>query len=107
MIRSFHYASRVAGGRLARDLTLSGDRAQLEPLLTLWYRAISGTFLRTYLEVAGDAPFLPADRDELVALLDFMLLEKAIYEVGYEADNRPDWIDVPAQGVIDILEVGH
>jgi maltose alpha-D-glucosyltransferase/alpha-amylase len=106
MIRSFHYASRVAGGRLARDLTLSGERAELDPLLTLWYRAISGAFLRSYLEIAADAPFLPTDRRELTALLDFLLLEKAIYELGYEADNRPAWIDVPAQGLVDILEVG-
>jgi maltose alpha-D-glucosyltransferase/alpha-amylase len=105
MIRSFHYASRVAGARLERDLTLSGERGQLEPLLTLWYRAISGAFLRSYLATAGVAPFLPTDRAELKALLDFALLEKAIYELGYEADNRPDWIDVPAQGLIDLLEV--
>jgi maltose alpha-D-glucosyltransferase/alpha-amylase len=105
MIRSFHYASRVAGSRLARDLTLSGERAELDPLLTLWYRAISGAFLRSYLEIAADAPFLPTDRRELTALLDFLLLEKAIYELGYEADNRPAWIDVPAQGLVDILEV--
>jgi maltose alpha-D-glucosyltransferase/alpha-amylase len=104
MIRSFHYASRVAGGRLARDLTLSGERAELDPLLTLWYRAISGAFLRAYLDVAADSAFLPQDRHELTALLDFLLLEKAIYELGYEADNRPAWIDVPAQGLIDILE---
>jgi maltose alpha-D-glucosyltransferase/alpha-amylase len=107
MIRSFHYAARVAGSRLERDLTLSGDRAEIDPLLMLWYRAISGAFLRSYLDAAGDAPFLPEDHDQLVALLDFLLLEKAIYEIGYEADNRPDWIDVPAQGVIDILEVGR
>jgi maltose alpha-D-glucosyltransferase / alpha-amylase len=105
MIRSFHYASRVAGGRLARDLTLSGERAEIDPLLTLWYRAISGAFLRSYLDVAADAPFLPQNRSELTALLDFLLLEKAIYELGYEADNRPDWIDVPAQGLVDMLEV--
>jgi maltose alpha-D-glucosyltransferase/alpha-amylase len=107
MIRSFHYVSRVAGDRLTRDLALSGDRGELESLLNLWYRAITGTFLRSYLEVAQDAPFLPADRDQLVALLDFALLEKAVYEIGYEADNRPGWIDVPAQGVINILEAGR
>jgi maltose alpha-D-glucosyltransferase/alpha-amylase len=107
MIRSFHYASRVAGSRLMRDLTLTGDRSSLEPLLTLWYRAISGAFLRSYLEVAGDAAFIPRDRAHLRALLDFLLLEKAIYELGYEADNRPAWIDVPAQGVLEILEAGR
>jgi maltose alpha-D-glucosyltransferase/alpha-amylase len=103
MIRSFHYASKVAGIRLVRDLTLSGERAAIDPLLTLWYRSISGAFLRSYLDVAGEAPFVPQDRDELAALLDFLLVEKAIYELGYEADNRPTWVDIPARGVLDLL----
>jgi maltose alpha-D-glucosyltransferase/alpha-amylase len=107
MIRSFHYASKVAGSRLERDLTLAGERAALDPLLTVWYRSISGAFLRSYLAAADGAGFLPADREQLAALLDFLLLEKAIYELGYEADNRPDWIDVPAHGLVDMLEVAR
>jgi len=105
MIRSFHYASKVVGAHTNRDLTLAGERADIDPLLTSWYRAIAGAFLRAYLDAAGDAPFLPADRDQLAALLDFLVMEKAIYEIGYEANNRPDWIDVPAQGLLDLLEV--
>jgi maltose alpha-D-glucosyltransferase/alpha-amylase len=107
MIRSFHYVSRVAGMRLARDLTLAGERAALDPLLALWYRAISGAFLRSYLLAADGAAFLPTEREQLAALLDFLLFEKAIYELGYEADNRPDWIDVPANGLVDMLEVSR
>jgi maltose alpha-D-glucosyltransferase/alpha-amylase len=103
MIRSFHYASRVAGSRLSRDLTLADEQARLDPLTTIWFRSISGAFLRSYFEAAADGGFLPTDRDELSALLDFLLLEKAIYEIGYEADNRPAWVDVPARGVLDLL----
>jgi maltose alpha-D-glucosyltransferase/alpha-amylase len=103
MIRSFHYASRVASSRLARDLTLADEQSRLDPLTTLWYRSIAGAFLRSYLEAASAGRFLPADREELSALLDFLLLEKAIYEVGYEADNRPTWIEIPARGVLDVL----
>ncbi|HVX68552.1 MAG TPA: putative maltokinase [Mycobacteriales bacterium] len=103
MLRSFHYASRVAGSRLSRDLTLADEQARLDPLTTLWFRSIGGAFLRSYLEAAADGAFLPTERDELSALLDFLLLEKAIYEVGYEADNRPAWIDVPARGILDLL----
>jgi maltose alpha-D-glucosyltransferase/alpha-amylase len=104
MIRSFHYASRVAGSRLARDLTLADERARIDPLLDVWYRTISGAFLRSYLEYAEAGSFLPVERGELSALLDFLLLEKAIYEVGYEADNRPAWLGVPVQGILDLLE---
>jgi len=94
MIRSFHYASKVAGNRVSRDLIPSRERAALDPLLTLWFRSVS-------------AAFLPVDRDELARLLDFLLFEKAIYELGYEANNRPDWVDVPAQGLIDMLEANR
>ncbi|HVW80475.1 MAG TPA: putative maltokinase [Mycobacteriales bacterium] len=103
MIRSFHYVSRVAGDRLSRELTLPDERALLDPLTTLWYRAITGAFLRCYLAVAAEGSFLPVSHDELGALLDFFLLEKAIYELGYEADNRPAWVDIPARGVLDLL----
>jgi maltose alpha-D-glucosyltransferase / alpha-amylase len=107
MIRSFHYASKVAGQRLSRDLIPSRDPAALDPLLTLWFRAVSGAFLRSYLATANGAAFLPADRQELAGLLDFLLFEKAIYELGYEANNRPDWVDVPAQGLVDMLGPSH
>jgi maltose alpha-D-glucosyltransferase / alpha-amylase len=107
MIRSFHYASKVAGNRLSRDLIPSRARAALDPLLTLWYRSVSGAFLRSYLVTADGASFLPTDRGELAGLLDFLLFEKAIYELGYEANNRPDWIDVPAQGLVDLLEASR
>jgi maltose alpha-D-glucosyltransferase / alpha-amylase len=107
MIRSFHYVSKVAGNQLSRDLIPSRERAALDPLLTLWYQAVSGAFLRSYLATADGASFLPADRDELGRLLDFLLFEKAIYELGYEANNRPDWVDVPAQGLVDMLEASR
>jgi maltose alpha-D-glucosyltransferase/alpha-amylase len=104
MIRSFHYASRAAAMRLSRDLTESFQPVALEHWVTLWYRWVSGTFLRCYLEEVDGAGFLPDDRAQLWALLDFFLLEKAVYELGYEANSRPDWVDIPAQGILDVLD---
>jgi maltose alpha-D-glucosyltransferase/alpha-amylase len=106
MIRSFHYASRAAALRLSRDLPPSLDPLALESWLTLWYRWVSGTFLRAYLEVTADAGFLPTDERQLSGLLDFFLLEKAIFELGYEANSRPLWIDIPARGILEILDAG-
>jgi predicted trehalose synthase len=71
--------------------------------LILWYRTVAGTYLNAYLDSAGGAVFVPDGRADLGSLLDFLLLEKAIYEVGYEANSRPDWIDIPAQGILDLL----
>lgn len=61
-------------------------------------------FLRTYLEHAAPAPFLPHSRAELAILLDAYLLEKAIYEVGYELNNRLAWVQIPLRGILQLLE---
>ena len=66
----------------------------------------SGTFLRSYLQLTADAGFLPLDEQQLSGLLDFFLLEKAVFELGYEANSRPEWIDIPAMGILDILDSG-
>ncbi len=47
--------------------------------------------------------FIPADQAGFDALLECALLEKAVYELGYEANSRPDWVDVPARGLLTIL----
>ena len=104
MIRSFHYAGRVAAGQLTGDLAGGVAAEALDPLLGLWYPAVAGMFLRSYLETVGGASFLPADQEQLATLLSFHLLEKAVYELGYEANSRPDWVTIPAQGILDLLD---
>ena len=49
------------------------------------------------------ADFIPRDREELKILLDAFLLDKAIYELAYELNNRPDWVAIPLQGVSQVL----
>ena len=61
--------------------------------------------LDSYLEVAAVSPHLPSSPAELECLLDFFRLEKAMYELGYEVNMRPTWVDVPARGILDLL--GH
>ena len=51
-------------------------------------------------------PLVPADRDDLALLLDTSLLEKAIYELAYELNNRPDWVAIPLRGIRDLLDAG-
>ncbi len=105
MIRSFHYASRAAALQLGRSLRGAEDPTVLEPWLTLWYRGVTGTYLHAYLTAAAGASYLPGDERQLSALLDFLLLEKAVYEIGYEAESRPEWVSVPAAGVLELLEL--
>jgi maltose alpha-D-glucosyltransferase/alpha-amylase len=102
MLRSFHYASyaalfgQVAGVR-------PEDFPALEPWAHFWYTWVSVAFLKAYLAVAKDEHFLPKDPIELQVLLDAYLLEKAVYELGYELNSRPDWLKVPLRGLLQLL----
>ena len=57
-----------------------------------------------HLAEAGQGTFLPRTRQELQVLLDIYLLEKAIYELGYELNNRPDWVKIPLRGIQQLLQ---
>jgi len=102
MIRSFHYAAHAAAAPLAEEVASSSDPEVLAPLLSCWYRSVSVVFLSAYLDQAGPVPFVPP-AEQLPLLLDFLLLDKAIYELAYEVNSRPTWVDIPAQGILDLL----
>ena len=50
------------------------------------------------------APSWPADWHAADRLIDLLQLEKALYEIGYEAANRPAWLIIPVRGVARILD---
>jgi len=107
MIRSFHYAAHFGLRRLEeRGTVRSEDRAALEPWAQYWYVWVAATFLRGYLEGAAGTSFLPRADRELEGLLTIYLLEKAVYELGYELNNRPDWVHLPLAGIRRLLEAG-
>ncbi len=97
MIRSFHYAANSV--LLQNSSIRREDISKLEPWADLWYYYISGVFLDTYLDTVEDSSLLPKERGNLEILLDCYLLEKAIYELGYELDSRPDWVGIPIKGI--------
>jgi maltose alpha-D-glucosyltransferase/alpha-amylase len=68
-----------------------------------WHKWVSATFLKTYLEIAGNAIFIPKGKEELALVLDVYLLDKAIYELGYELNNRPTWVRIPLDGIAQLL----
>jgi maltose alpha-D-glucosyltransferase/alpha-amylase len=104
MLRSFHYAAYSALlDREASGVVRPEDIPILEPWARFWYLWVSAAFLKAYLAEAGQASFIPQSREELQALLDAFLLEKAIYEVGYELNNRPEWVRIPLQGILDLV----
>lgn len=91
MLRSFDYAAH----------TVLAQRAEQAEA---WVECVSGAFLSAYLAKAKGSSFLPASERELRMLLDVCLLEKVVYEVCYELNNRPDWVAIPLRGITRILD---
>src|SRR5207249_2038161 len=60
-----------------------------------------------YLHAMGESPVVPRRQDELSKLLSVLVLEKAVYEVDYELNNRPDWLRIPLRGVIQEIKHHH
>ena len=105
MLRSFDYAARaVLLGHAEAAPIRKEDREALLPWATFWTRWVSAAFLRSYLETAAAAPLLPRDREKLATLLNTYLLEKALYEIGYELQSRPEWLPVPLDGIERLLD---
>jgi maltose alpha-D-glucosyltransferase/alpha-amylase len=105
MLRSFHYAAYSALTALEKQgMVQPESRPYLEPWANLWYVWVCAIFVKIYLaQTAGDG-FLPNTREEIEILLDALLLEKAIYELGYELNNRPDWVKIPIHGIMQLLQ---
>lgn len=103
MLRSFHYAAYAAYFTRTQD---GAPGPHLERWARFWQLWVSVAFLQTYLKVAGAAAFLPAAPGELKLLLDAYLLEKAVYELGYELNNRPGWVKIPLEGILQTAEAG-
>jgi len=75
----------------------------LEPWAVFWAKWTSVTFLRAYLQTAAGAAFLPETPEQLSVLLDAFLLDKALYELNYELNNRPSWVRIPLQGIQSLV----
>jgi maltose alpha-D-glucosyltransferase/alpha-amylase len=98
MLRSFDYAAAmvVRKGQVGLARTTLGQR---DDLLERFRDRASATFLQSYREAATGV-----DSGDEEALLDLFLIEKAAYEITYEAANRPTWLDVPLHGLATLIE---
>ncbi|HXG59347.1 MAG TPA: maltose alpha-D-glucosyltransferase [Thermoanaerobaculia bacterium] len=104
MIRSFHYAPyAVVFGQAPGIVIRTEDAALLEAAARFWHRWASAAYLRAYFEESGAAGHLPATPEERDLLLEVYLLEKAMYEIAYELNNRPEWVRIPLRGALDLL----
>ena len=98
MLRSFSYA---AGAGLEQYVQRHPDSLRaLEPWSRLWQNAVSAEFLGAYGRTVAAMPGLLPKAEHADALLNAYLLEKALYELLYELNNRPAWVRIPLAGIL-------
>ena len=105
MVRSFSYASQAGACRVAR--ASSGRRREAGGV-----GALLGSERQPHLRAGVSRrgrmrrSFVPEGFDSFTALCRIFLIEKALYELRYELNNRPDWLHIPLAGLIELLDKG-
>ncbi len=94
MLRSLHYAAHAA---------CPDDSDETKAWAEAWTDFTNRVFLDAWLEATAGASFRPALEVDLWFLLEAFLLEKAIYEIRYELNNRPTWLPIPLSGLWRVL----
>jgi maltose alpha-D-glucosyltransferase / alpha-amylase len=102
MVRSFSYAAYA--GLFGHAAGRPHQFEALGPWADHWQAASIGAFLRAYYKTTAGALFVPGAVAQRDALLQLFVLDKALYELNYELNNRPDWVRIPLMGILDILE---
>jgi len=106
MVRSFHYAPfaflKGKGTSIGADSPETPQESY--PWAPFWSDWTSAAFLKGYLRTATGARFWPENPEDVRLLLDVYLVEKAMYELQYELNNRPDWVEIPLYGLVEILQ---
>jgi maltose alpha-D-glucosyltransferase/alpha-amylase len=105
MLRSLDYAALSA---LRSGLVRPSDAERLEPFARAWSAWMGAAFVHDYLatvsKTSARGPLVPPSEDQTAALLEFYLLDKCLYELDYEFNNRPDWVAIPLLGLLGLLE---
>jgi maltose alpha-D-glucosyltransferase/alpha-amylase len=101
LIRSIDYSVMAALERAIQ--TAPDEHGRLSPALDGWRERATASVLAAYRENLADDRLWPNDPEQAAGMLDFFLLEKAFYEIGYELAHRPHWLRVPLAGTLRIL----
>ncbi len=102
MLRSFDYASRTALGTIGAERVDELDG--LAGWAELWQNLARAAFMEGYAAGARDSLAYPDKEEDAKALIELFTIEKALYEIRYELDNRPEWVGIPVRGVLDLLD---
>ncbi|HEY5513443.1 MAG TPA: putative maltokinase, partial [Geomonas sp.] len=102
MMRSFSYAAYAV--LMQRSQMRAEDIPFLEPWAETWSRYNAGVFLASYQKIVAGSGLLPKEPEDVETMLQTFLLDKAIYELGYELNNRPGWVSIPLRGILGLLK---
>ncbi len=102
MVRSYSYAAAVALEHCTQRHP--EQQAQLVSQAKTWELQTVSAFLAGYNKASASMNFLPLDSLQVQTLIALFCLEKALYELRYELDNRPNWVSVPISGLIQLLK---
>ena len=101
LFRSFHYA--IYATIFNNSTEFSGSQETLFKAAELLYNYFTGVFLGTYVAEVQDANLNIGYHQERMFILEYCLLEKAVYELGYELNSRPRWALIPLKGISNII----
>lgn len=101
MMRSFRYAAyAILFENYGNDSKLL---EKMMPFADYWYHCVSRFYLGSYLKTMQGSNLLP-EGEEIIPLLQAYSFEKAVYELGYEINNRPDWAVIPLQSIVKFIK---
>jgi trehalose synthase-fused probable maltokinase len=101
MIRSYHYA--ISAKMFNDSETANLDPVRVQTAADRWYKLIQQTYMEKYLDTFGKPHPLFKNNNEINFLMLIYLLEKAVYELGYEISYRPDWVKIPLKGIVNVI----
>ncbi|MFD1095791.1 maltose alpha-D-glucosyltransferase [Salegentibacter chungangensis] len=101
MLRSFHYAAYSS--MTTSEFDQQKKESNLEDWAESWFYYVSRLYLFGYHKHTRNCDFIPDNPDDFKILMETFLLEKAIYELSYELNNRPDWVLIPLRGIKSIM----
>ncbi len=101
MLRSFSYAAIAGLNAFAGARAAEVER--LQPWARIWQGWSAALYMEGYRAASAGASFVPSDGSVFDALLNVFLLDKAMYELGYELNHRPDWLPIPLTGIVELL----
>jgi maltose alpha-D-glucosyltransferase/alpha-amylase len=102
MLRSFSYAAYAALDHFTQRHPNTAKT--LEPWAQLWQNAVSTQFLTAWRTTVASNLHLTPQPPQAHRLLNAYLLEKALYELLYELNNRPAWVRIPLAGILALQE---